>query len=414
MRVLLTTTGSNGDVRPFVALARRLLDDGHTAELAAVDHYAGLAAQHGVPFHAVGKWDEELMQRTFREILAKSSPLDQLEVVLRFTAGPAREAVPFLLDLAPRYDVVVYPPLMVAAPAAARKRGVRHVSVQLAPIHPARGYSPLGPSFGRLLNGVLWSLAGSVLSKRSDPALNEVVKAAGLAPWKDVMLRAASSTEKDLVAVSPAVMDRDPGWPAASVMTGYWFLDEPNATVDEATRAFVEREPPVVVGFGSMTGFDVPKTMKTIVDAARALGAPVLVQSGWAGFAGDASLPKNVHVAPFVPHDWLFPRARCVVHHGGAGTTAAAVRAGVPQCIVWHLGDQPVWARRMRALGVAPKTVRHDQLTAAWLEKSLRGVLASTEMATKAKALGERVRAEDGLGRAVEELAAVVGTARGA
>ena len=111
-------------------------------------------------------------------------------------------------------DVVIYPPLLVAAAAAARAKNVRHVSVQLTPVYRARNYGPTGDNFGPLLNGVQWSLASWLLRRATDPQLNTIVKEAGLAPWRNVLSEAATSTLLDLVAVSPLVAPRDPGRPA--------------------------------------------------------------------------------------------------------------------------------------------------------------------------------------------------------
>jgi len=400
--MLLATTGSDGDVRPFFALARELLARGHEVLVAAPDHFARGAAERGVPFRKIGPpWVPAEMEKIFARILAHASPLDQLSEVMDAVTEPEREAVPELLAMAAEVDVVVYPPILVAAAAAARATGVRHVSVQLAPVHRAQGYSPTGADLGPTLNGLMWSLAAWMMRRRTDAKLNTIVQAAGLPPWKDVLLQAASSTFLDLVAVSPRVSPRDPGWPASTRVTGYWFLDEPEFAVDPALEAFVAEDRPVVLGFGSMFGFDAHATTRLLLDATRDLGRKVVVQAGWAGL-GAAELPSHVHVARFVPHRWLFARAACVVHHGGAGTTGAAFRAGVPQAVVWHLGDQPTWGKKAQTLGVSPGCVSHKKLRASWLRASIDRMLTDAPMQEAARALGEAIRQENGVGTAAE------------
>jgi sterol 3beta-glucosyltransferase len=159
----------------------------------------------------------------------------------------------------------------------------------------------------------------------------------------------------------------------------------------------------VVVGFGSMMGLDAKKTMETILEGARAFGKRVVVQSGWAGLSAN-DVPKNVHVASFVPHDWLFSRASCVVHHGGAGTTAAALRAGVPQTIVWHLGDQPTWGKRVAQCGLGLPTRSHHDLDAPWLRVTMERMATDETLKTRARAMGAEIAKEDGLACAVREL----------
>ncbi|MGH7439496.1 MAG: glycosyltransferase [Polyangiaceae bacterium] len=311
--------------------------------------------------------------------------------------------VPDLLAIAPGHDVVVYPPMLVAAAAAARACQVPHVSVQLTPLHRARSYGPLGGSLGSVVNGALWSLSGRMLRRATDAPLNSIVEAAGLVPWQGVLAEASPSRLLDLVAVSPTIIEKDSAWPASSQVTGYLFLDEPDFVPGPDLAAFMEGEPPVVIGFGSMHGFDVDITTRAIVGAVRDLPRRVVLQSGWAGL-GRTELPKHVHLARFVPHSWLLPRAACVVHHGGAGTTAAAFRAGIPQTFVWHFGDQPTWARRAKRQGVSAGSVRHDKLSGRWLRPRIDRMLADEDMQVTARRLGEAIRKENGAASAAEKI----------
>ena len=404
MRLLVATTGSDGDVRPFIALALALVARGHDVLFSAPDYYASRVASYGLSFRKFGPpWSPADMEAVFARVLAAKTPLAQLSTVMDAVAEPERAAMPELLEMVSGVDAVIYPPILVAAAAAARAKNVPHVSVQLAPVHRARGYGPTGDDMGTFLNGIMWSLAAFTLRRATDAKLNTIVAAAGLPPWRDVLFSAASSSLLDLVAVSPHVLARDPAWPPASRVTGYWFLDEPDFVVDPALASFVEDARPIVIGFGSMIGFDKEATTRLVFDAVRDLDAKVVVQAGWAGL-GAGDMPKNVHIAQFVPHAWLFPRASAVVHHGGAGTTAAAIRAGVPQAIVWHLGDQPVWGKRAKALGLSPGFVSHKKLSARWLRDAIDRMRGEPAFAAAASALGEQVRAEDGISVAVQAI----------
>jgi sterol 3beta-glucosyltransferase len=382
MRLLLASTGSEGDIRPFYALGRKLVAAGHDVTLAAADRWEARATELGIPFAAVERWKDDAVRAIFARVLRERNPMKQLAVVLNGIAEDQRLAVPRLKELAKDTDVVVCPPLFVAAAAAARAVGTRHVSVQLAPVHAAEGYGPTGADWGAPLNRFSWWIAKALLRRATDARLNTIVRAAGLDDWRDIMLVSASSTLLDFVAVSPHFMPKDPAWGEHVVVTGYWFLDEPAARPDPRLEAFVaEGEAPVVVGFGSMMGLDAKKTMQIIL--------------------------ANVHVAPFVSHEWLFSRAACVVHHGGAGTTAAALRAGVPQTIVWHLGDQPVWGKRVVQRGVGLPMRSHHDLDARWLRTTIDRMTADDELKARARAMGEAIAEEDGLGRAVSALEGV-------
>jgi sterol 3beta-glucosyltransferase len=409
MRVLVATTGSEGDVRPFIALSRELLARGHEVLFAAPDRFAQSVVEHGVAFRAIGPpWDAEEVSRTLGRALARSNPVAQVEIILESLVEPQRRMVPELLAMAPEHDVVVYQPLLVAAAAAARARKVPRVSLQLMPMHRARSYNPVGSNLGPRVNGALWWLARRMLRRATDATLNTVVETAGLLPWRDVLAEASPSSLLDIVAISPRIMQRDPAWPASSHLSGYLFLDEPDFVPDPALAAFVEGERPVVVGFGSMHGFDAAATTRTILDAVHDLPRKVVLQAGWAGLGG-TRLPAHVHLAKFVPHSWLFPRAACVVHHGGAGTTAAAFRAGIPQTFVCHFGDQPGWARLAKARGVSAGSVFHRRLRARWLREHIDRMLADEGLQRAARELGEGIREENGAASAAERIERAIG-----
>jgi|SRR5580658_966089 sterol 3beta-glucosyltransferase len=411
MRVLIATTGSDGDIRPFFPLAKELMARCHEVLFAAPDHYAVSVAEQGLAFRKIGPpWIAKDMERVFERVLTAPNPLAGLPIIMEIVAEQGRPAVPELLEMASQADVVIHPPLLVAAAAAARAKDVPQVSVQFAPVYRGCGYAPNGANFGPFLNGLAWSLAYWLLRRTTDARLNTVVEAAGLAPWKNVFISAASPL-LDLIAVSPHVFARDPAWPMSAHVTGYFFNDEAGRVGDAGLEAFVGAERPVVIGFGSMLGFDPHATTRTILEAAAGLRSKVVVQAGWAGL-GASDPPPNVFFSKFIPHGWLFSRAACVVHHGGAGTTAAAFRAGVPQAVVWHLGDQPGWGKKACTLGVSPGFVSYKKLTATWLRSQIERMCDDARMRDAARSLGEAIRQENGVGTAATLIERTVGRGR--
>ena len=184
--------------------------------------------------------------------------------------------------------------------------------------------------------------------------------------------------------------------------TGYWTLPAgPDWTPPPALAAFLSRPGPVVsIGFGSMAGGDPDATTALAVDAARRAGVRAVLLAGSGGLAATPET-DDVFVADAVPHDWLFPRVDAVVHHGGAGTTGAAIQAGVPAVVVPFTVDQPFWASRVAALGVGPAPLPYGQLSAARLADALRQATTDKPMRDRARTLGAAVRAEDGVAAAV-------------
>jgi sterol 3beta-glucosyltransferase len=213
-----------------------------------------------------------------------------------------------------------------------------------------------------------------------------------------------------LHAVSPQVMPLPADWPANFHVTGYCFLDEgADWTPPEALGQFLADGPaPVAIGFGSMTGRDPEGTQAIMLEAVRRVGARAVLLGGWAdksstgpggGGAAREIAPGVLWVAA-APHDWLFPRCAALVHHGGAGTTAAGLRAGRPSVIVPHFADQPYWGRRVQALGVGPAPLPRHRLTVDALAGAMRTAMTDAGIARRASELGSRISAEDGPGTA--------------
>jgi sterol 3beta-glucosyltransferase len=194
-------------------------------------------------------------------------------------------------------------------------------------------------------------------------------------------------------------------------MTGYWFLEEPAFQPSPELEAFLAAgPPPVVIGFGSMSGTNTESLTRMLVDGLRRAGRRAILQAGWSKL-GAADLGHDILCVDYVPHGWLFERASCVVHHGGAGTTAAVLRAGKPQVIVWHLADQPLWGKLLQRRGLAPAPVNVRGLTGAWLNRALDQAHADA-VVTRARAVREAIRAEDGVGNAVAVLSRAIDQTR--
>jgi sterol 3beta-glucosyltransferase len=200
-------------------------------------------------------------------------------------------------------------------------------------------------------------------------------------------------------------------WPPHYHMTGFFFLDE-EWQPDPALAEFLAAgEPPVVVTFGSMTHSDPNTLTDLILEAIRRVGCRAIIQQGWSGLA-QHPLPSNVYAASYVPHGWLFSHATCIVHHGGAGTSGAAFRAGVPSVFVPHTFDQPVWADLAHSLGYCVPPIPYLELSADRLSAAITATLTTPRYQQVATELSEKIRAEQGVRRArllIEQLVRKIG-----
>ncbi len=212
-----------------------------------------------------------------------------------------------------------------------------------------------------------------------------------------------------LCAVSPTVV---PGYPADDSeniqTTGYWFLDEDqNWRPGPALSAFLENgDPPVYIGFGSMTTGDPARLAQIIVEGVRRAGVRAILGTGW-GAIGEIDVPETIHVIKGAPFHVLFKHVSAVVHHGGAGTTAAGLRAGLPALICPLTFDQPFWGRRMFALGCGPKPQPLKRLRAKRFAEGLIELTQTECYRVRAREVASAIAEENGVARAVNIVEAV-------
>ena len=205
------------------------------------------------------------------------------------------------------------------------------------------------------------------------------------------------------MAYSCHIVPRPVEWHSGIEVTGYWFLDRPSAWLPPAdlVRFLDAGPPPVYIGFGSMILADPEATVALVLAAVAQAGCRAVIAAGWGGLTPKALSP-NVFALVEAPHDWLFPRMAAVVHHGGAGTTAAALRAGVPSIIIPFLGEQSFWAHTLVQRGVAHEALPQNRLAPSTLSRAITLALNDFSMRQRAVTLGALIREEDGVARAAD------------
>jgi sterol 3beta-glucosyltransferase len=206
-----------------------------------------------------------------------------------------------------------------------------------------------------------------------------------------------------LMAYSEAFLPRPKDWPAHVEVTGFWFRDTPSSwqPPEDLVRFIAAGPPPIYAGFGSMVMKDPQATVSAVLEAVARNNARAVIASGWSGYKPE-KLPDTIYAVDSIPHDWLLPQMAASIHHGGAGTTGASLRAGIPQIVVPFVGDQPFWGRQVEKRGIGPQRISHAGLTASRLSEAIATALNDPAMRKRAAEMGERVRAENGLKRAAD------------
>lgn len=345
MRVVLSTYGSRGDVEPMVAMAIRLRELGADVRLCAPPDFAGRLAEAGVPMIPVGPSVRRMLtggEQSTEELLDRAAEL----IAAQFeTVAAAAEGC----------DVLVAAgqfPAAAGAHSVAEKLGIRYVYASFQQLTLPSPHRPppypgwkFPPETG---NRALWDLDARNIDTLFGPALDTHRAAAGLSPLRDI--RDHTFTDRPLLATDPVL---DPWQQPADldvVQTGAWILPDARPLPAELTAFLDAGAPPVYVGFGSMP-MAASEITQVTVEAIRAQGRRVVVSHGWAE-PTTAEQREDCLTIGDVNHQALFDRVAAIVHHGGAGTTMAAARAGTPQVVIPQLADQPYWARRVAELRI--------------------------------------------------------------
>lgn len=415
MNILIITLGSRGDVQPYVALGKGLQAAGHIVTVCTSSGFEPFITRHGLNYGYMSNDLLELMDSVEgRDVIENAAgPFGMLKTMIRLMKESQMVNKRLAEDTwetaqAVQPDLIIYHAKALGGPHVAEKLGVPVILAMPVPLVPTGDFPAIGLPDLKLGRG--YNRFSYKLMQQGYSAYNSVVNAfrqdtLGL----DKMRNAAGATHMAdgkpipvLHAISAHVLPRPNDWPDHVYLSGYWFLDESNAWEPSAElAAFLDAgDPPVYVGFGSMAGRSPEKLARTVIAALQKAHVRGIIASGWGGLSA-RDLPDTIFQIDQAPHDWLFPRMAAVVHHGGAGTTAAGLRAGRPTVICPFIADQPFWGRRVRALGVGSEPIPHKKLTSENLAAAIREVTTDPAIRQKAEALGEKIRQEDGIASTV-------------
>jgi sterol 3beta-glucosyltransferase len=406
-QITIVASGSRGDVQPYVALGKGLKDAGYAVRLLASENFESLATEAGLAFASTGVSIEQIAQSDeWRAVLESGNfitILGKMQSEMKRHAASSARLMPPLLQGS---DLIVTGMAGLGLHGMTDLYKIPIIRTYVFPFTPTSEFAtPLVPKLPfKALNRLSWHLTHQMFWQNSNAIDSELRKIVGLpkgsfwGPFAEMERRRTPM----LYGYSRHVLPRPHDWAAHHQVTGYWFLDAADDWTPPAELvSFLNAgAPPVYIGFGSMGSRNPEEAGQIALEALARSGQRGVLAAGWGGLQAK-DVPDTVHIISSLPHSWLFPHMAAVVHHGGAGTTAAGLRAGVPSIIVPFMGDQPFWGERVRVLGVGTAPIPRKQLTADKLTQAITAAVTDREMRQRASVLGERIREEDGIGQAV-------------
>lgn len=419
MTIVVLAVGSRGDVQPYLALAFGLKRAGYKVRFAANSNFERWVKSYGLEFAPIRVDSYAFVQDPRGQAWLESGnflhlALNSVRILRPALDQTHRDA----WDACRGAEAIVYHTFTLPTGYYLGERlGVPCLPASMYPL-PTGAHPALPFNFPNRFGGAVNRLTHELV----DAFAWQTFRASAVASWHgNVKVRRTHPNRRlrrearpIVCGYSSAVLPRPPDLADQVHITGYWFLEaEPGWGPDPALVEFLQSgPPPVYVGFGSMGNpARARETTQIVIDALARAGQRGMLASGWGGLGNGVRLPESVFVVDSVPHGWLLPQMAAIAHHGGVGTTGAALAAGRPNVVVPHFADQHFWGRRVVELGAGPAPISRRHLTAERLAGAILEAVDSESIRARAAELGARVREEDGVARTIEIFRHFVGRA---
>lgn len=414
MNITIVTIGTRGDVQPYLALALGLQGAGHSVTICTHETFRSFVESDDVSFAPLaGDIRAIFASEQGRRLLTTRNPAVLIRKMTKLAAPILRQITQDIIAAAQTADLILGSTLgYFNAMTAAEVHGIPLYLTSLQWFTPTSAFAsttlpPMSiPFLTETYNRLSYPAANWLLYLASGRLLNQVRKElTGLPPlrYRDFFDDLTQMRRPVLYGFSALALSRPPEWNKNVHVTGFWFLNQTTRWQPpvELAQFLASGPPPVYIGFGSMSDRNPEAVGKIVLEALRQTGQRGILLSGWEGLKTQ-HLSSDVLLLENVPHHWLFPQMAAVIHHGGIGTTAEALRAGVPQIIVPFTSDQPFWGQQMHRIGAATPPVPRKRLSAERLAAAIQQAVGNSEIRQNTQQIGNLIRAEDGVGRAVD------------
>ena len=410
MKINILTVGSRGDIQPYLALGVGLKAAGYDVRLTTHELFKPLITRYGLEFFPIGGNVQTVLQGDTGQatIEAGRNPIKVLQGLTKAFEPLMEECLEQSWQSCQDVDAIVSSGTAFWGNDIAERLELPFFFGLLQPVNITRQFPhPLAPkiNLGGPFNQLTYQLINRFYWRLFKPFI---------APWRKKRLQLPYHKGcpffgdrwrqlPKLYGFSPTIIPKPADWDDSCHVTGYWFLDAPAEFTPPADLLdfLADGEPPVSIGFGSMSSRDSDAITTTALTALQQTGQRGLLLTGWGGIT-QTDLPDSVFKLEGIPHAWLFPKMKAIVHHGGAGTTAAALRSGVPSVVVPFFADQPFWGDRTVRLGTSAASIQKRSLSTAKLADAIRQAVESESLRAKARKVGRTLQAEDGVAAAID------------
>jgi len=415
MKINIIVSGTFGDIIPHIALAKGLKAAGHEVKLAGGKNFRALVESHGIPFYGTSSDYESVMKsEKGREILRKRGNITLSRLKHNILPSKFREFVDAWTG-AQWADVIIGHHMIVGLLDIAEALDVPLILSSAMPLltptceFPSIPMSPL--SFGKIYNRLSHVLYRFLQAMVFEQRINRWRKQILFLPPRPVIREIFTCKYHDLKGkavpilyhFSQTLLPRPADWPDSAFISGRLILKEGDTwkPPEDLLEFLSSGPPPLYIGFGSMTLMEPEKITEIVLKALSHTGQRAIIVKGWGGMEPEKS--DNLYSLSYVPYDWLFPRVRAVIHHGGFGTTDSGLRAGKPTLICPFFMDQPFWGKRVFDLGAGPKPIPQERLNVKSLVRGINELVNNEAIKIGAKEMEEKMRQEpDGVEVAVK------------
>jgi sterol 3beta-glucosyltransferase len=410
MHITMITTGTRGDIQPYIAFGIALKSQGHTIRLCTTISFKEQALACGFEFSPLPGDAHEFFASPEAQKLIGSGGIKLTFALISILDKTYAATLDASLQACEGTDAIIFSGLTLAASHIGEAMGVPTFTTSFVPMAPTAAFPPTvlpWHNLGSMLNRAAHFFFERPLWLRYMDQTNQWRKAVlGLPPipYGGAYNHFNRRRLPWLNAYSSTLVPKATDWPSWMHVTGYWHPNRSSEHWQPPTKLqdFLNAgSPPVFIGFGSMIWGDGANRTRLVVEALQISKTRGLLYQGWGGLL-ETDLPEGMMFVGDLPHDWLFPRVAAVVHHGGAGTSHSALRSGKPSVVIPFFGDQYYWGRRLSFLGAAPDPIPQNRLTAENLSQAISLATTHPLIHSSASSLGKFLMSEDGVSNAVQ------------